>query len=197
MFQTCSVSQKWFEIGPTPSKFSYSLLEMMAALNLVRWPKQLSNFGELSKSALQIWLLSDSQKSPSRLLKTKSSSKHSILLNYLLRSGFILKLIRTYIPQRSWKKWEEFEKKRFQFLKKKIDSETDTKIEPSFRFPIPKPNFGLTLPQAMSVFKILQFPLIFLWNQDNFVPASQKLHDLTDISVSILVAFTFGEAVQP
>ena len=28
---------------------------------------------------------------------------------------------------------------------KKIGSKTDTEIEPWFRFPIPKPNFGLTL----------------------------------------------------
>ena len=61
MFQTCSVSQKWFRIGSAPYKFSYFLLEMTAVLNLDRYSNQLSNFGELFKSALQIWL-------PDRLL---------------------------------------------------------------------------------------------------------------------------------
>ena len=37
---------------------------MTPFLNLESCPNQLSKFGELSKSALQIWLLSDSQKSP-------------------------------------------------------------------------------------------------------------------------------------
>ena len=35
------------------------LLEVTPVLNLERCPNQLSNFGELSKSALQIWLPSD------------------------------------------------------------------------------------------------------------------------------------------
>ena len=35
----------------------------------------------------------------------------------MLRAGFILKLMKTYIPQRSGKKWEKFEKKEFQFWK--------------------------------------------------------------------------------
>jgi hypothetical protein len=39
------------------------------------------------------------------------------------------------------------EKKRFGFGKKNFGSETDTGIGPWFRFPIPKPNFGLTLSQ--------------------------------------------------
>ena len=46
------------------------------------------------------------------------------------------------------KKWENmrnFFKKSFSFGKNKFGSETDTKIGPWFQFPIPKPNFGLTL----------------------------------------------------
>ena len=40
----------------------------------------------------------------------------------------------------------KFEEMSFGFEKKKrFGSETDTEIRPWFRFPIPKPNFGLTL----------------------------------------------------
>ena len=54
MFQTCSVSQKWFRIGSAPYKFSYFLLEMTAVLNLDSSPilescsNQLSKFGYLT-----------------------------------------------------------------------------------------------------------------------------------------------------
>ena len=79
MFQTCSASQKSFEIGHTPYKFTYFLLEMQ--LNLDRCPNQLSKFGELSKSALQIWLPKDSWQTPDWLptdfgqTHTKSNSR--------------------------------------------------------------------------------------------------------------------------
>ena len=39
----------------------------------------------------------------------------------------------------------KFEKKSFGFGTKNFGSDTDTKIEPWFRFPIPKPVFGRTL----------------------------------------------------
>ena len=39
----------------------------------------------------------------------------------------------------------KFEKKSFGFGTKNFGSDTDTKIEPWFRFPIPKPGFGRTL----------------------------------------------------
>ena len=56
-------------------------------------------------------------------------------------------------------------KKKPSVTEKKFGTETNTEIEPSFGFPIPKLNFGLTLPHPMPVFKIQQFPcrpLIFL-----------------------------------
>ena len=56
---------------------------------------------------------------------------------------FIFKLIKTYIPQRSGKKYEKCVKKGFGFGKKNFGS--DTEIGPWFWFPIPKPGFGLTL----------------------------------------------------
>ena len=43
-------------------------------------------------------------------------------------------------------------KKSFGFGKKNFGSETDTEIGPWFRFPIPKPNFGLTLPHEELVY---------------------------------------------
>ena len=42
----------------------------------------------------------------------------------------------------------------FWFQKKKIGSETDTKIGPWFRFPIPKPGFAHTLISAMHTMHI-------------------------------------------
>ena len=45
---------------------SRNLLEMIPGLNLESCSNQLSKFGKLSKSALQIWQLSDSQKCPHR-----------------------------------------------------------------------------------------------------------------------------------
>ena len=53
--------------------------------------------------------------------------------------------MKSYIPQRSGKKWEKFEKKSFGFRKKKFGSDTNTEIGPGFQFPIPKPNLGITL----------------------------------------------------
>ena len=45
------------------------------------------------------------------------------------------------------KKFEKLKKKKkFRFWKKKFRSDTDTEIEPWFRFLIPKPGFGCTLP---------------------------------------------------
>ena len=44
---------------------------------------QLSKFGELNKSALQIWLLLDSQKSPSRLLKEAHQTPKQSLRMFL------------------------------------------------------------------------------------------------------------------
>ena len=46
----------------------YFLLEVTPVLNLERCPNQLSNFGELSKSALQIWLPSDFWQTTDRLM---------------------------------------------------------------------------------------------------------------------------------
>ena len=45
------------------------------------------------------------------------------------------------------------EKKGFGLGKKKFGSDTDTEIGPWFRFPIPKPNFGLTLLGSLGHFK--------------------------------------------
>jgi hypothetical protein len=64
---------------------------------------------------------------------------------------FIFKLIKTYIPQRSGEKWEKCEKKGFGFGKKNFGSDTNTEIGPWFRFPIPKPGFGLTLVCGISL----------------------------------------------
>ena len=58
------------DLGP---RWSVPFLEMTPGLNLESCPNQLSKFGELSKSAFQIWLLSDSQKTLSRLSKTVST----------------------------------------------------------------------------------------------------------------------------
>ena len=43
------------------------------------------------------------------------------------------------------KKLKFFEKKKVSVSEKKIGSDTDTKIGPWFRFPIPEPGFGRTL----------------------------------------------------
>ena len=58
------------------------------------------------------------------------------------------------------KKWENMQKnlnfeKKFGFGKKKFGSDTDTEIQPWFRFPIPIPNFGRTLVSSSWVITFL------------------------------------------
>ena len=47
------------------------------------------------------------------------------------------------------KNFKFFEKKKYGLRKKSFSFNTDTKIGPWFRFPIPKPKVSLTLPHAM------------------------------------------------
>ena len=66
---------------------------------------------------------------------------------------------------------KKMKKKSFSFRKKKFDSDTDTKIGPWFRFPIPKPGFGRKLKRAQkkvdlksTIFDYFTF-LATLWTQ--------------------------------
>ena len=67
-----------------------NLLEMTLGLNLESCPNQVSKFGELSRSALQVWLPSDSWQTPGRLLTDSWLTLDWVLTEFWLSPDWVL-----------------------------------------------------------------------------------------------------------